>query len=185
MKISHKTFSGISVKYSGILKLSFGEVISEAILAHYNSQLPGALIDLSPSDIHVTLCHQGVLKAAAKKLKEADFSNFTPPEFELEDEIRVAEDGDKKAAFVRVKPKYWDALKGMTNAILQEHGIQPYLYVREFEREHHISLANRSGNPRDSIAFTWRHDPGNASYDWPYEIEPCEAVLDKDLSGAM
>ena len=185
MKISHKTFSGISVKYSGILKLSFGEVISEAILAHYNSQLPGALIDLSPNDIHVTLCHQGVLKPVAKKLKDADFSSVTVPEFELEDEVRVAEEGDKKAAFVRVMPKYWDSLRGMTNAILGEYGIQPYLYVREFEREHHISLANRSGNPRDSIAFTWRHDPGNASYDWPYEIEPCEAVLDKDLSGAM
>ena len=65
------------------------------------------------------------LQTTKKKLKEADFSRFTPPEIELEDEVRVAEDGDKKAAFVRVKPKYWDALKGMTNTILQEHGIQP------------------------------------------------------------
>ena len=100
----------------------------------------------------------------------------------MEPELRVAEADGKKSAFVRVMPKYWDSLKGMTNSILSEYGLKPYLFVREFEREHHVSIANLTGRPGDSIAFTWRHDPENSHLEWPYDIEPCEAILDKDMT---
>ena len=181
------------IEFSGVLKLTYEEEVSQIILANYApgtqeaEELMKNLVMLPSENIHITLCHQAVLANVREALQHADFSKFTPPDIELEDVVRVVEevDGDKRSAFIRVQDKYFESLKGITNAVLAEYGVQPYLYVREFEREHHISIANKTGRPYDSIAFTWRADPKNAHLEWPHNIEPCDAVLDPHLSEAM
>lgn len=179
---------GGKVAFSGVLKLVYSEAIVDDIKNKY--AIPKDLVAIPNKNIHITLCHQGVIKSAklpklmADTVAKHNFDKISVPDIELEIYTKVVETDGKRSAFVGVKPKYWDMLKGMTNSILAEYGLKPYLFVREFEREHHISLANLTGKPGDSIAFTWRHDPENKHLEWPYEIEPCVSVLDKDLTAS-
>ena len=181
--------TGGRVAFSGILKIVYDEKVIIDIQKKYST--PDNLVPIPSKNIHITLCHQKVVQSArlpklmVDTIAKHDFAKIEVPAIELESYTKVIEADGKRSAFVRVMPKYWDILKGMTNSILAEYGLRPYLFVREFEREHHISLANRTGKPGDSIAFTWRHDPENKHLEWPYDIEPCASVLDKDLTASI
>lgn len=173
------------IKYSGILK--WIPTNPEWILEKF--QLPTNLIYLEPKDIHITLCHQNILKKYDKALKEMKlFPASIPIELEPEAEFiqqtqsvdpRAPGEVTNRSLIVNTSKFHSDYLRKFTRDLLKGlFSIDTYKYVCEFERQHHISLANPTGSPRASIPFTWRFSDKTKELDWQYPILPVEPVKD-------
>lgn len=132
------------VKYSGILKINPTPlVISE--LEALQVILPEEAMRLSKKALHVTLVHQSILEPFEKQIKNMEFP--IPPPIILEDEIWRRESPGKTSWAVRLENQdemreYVDQIMKMLNS----PNTDP-----EPERVFHISLANLTGNPKDSV----------------------------------
>ena len=133
------------VKFSGILKLNPN---ADAIMKAKSimQTLPPEAVPLSDERLHVTLAHQSVLKPYRKQLKALTF----PPEPEVllssEWEEKVDEALGRKSWSVMVENQ--EELRTYVNQIMELAGapLDP-----EPDRVFHISLANLTGNPGDSV----------------------------------
>ncbi len=139
-----KFLSEEQVKYQGILKMALSPIIvaeAEAMQA----MLPEEAIRLEEKDLHVTLVHQSVLKPFRKQIKNMDLPS--PPPVILEDEVWQRESMGKKSWAVRLKNQ--EEMREYVKNIMELLGSQNT--NPEPERVFHISLANLTGNPHDSV----------------------------------
>jgi hypothetical protein len=132
------------VKYSGILKLKPRQIIISELEA-LQSMLPEEAVRLPTKDLHVTLIHQSILKPFRKQLKKMALPPAPP--IILDDKVfERAEPGKKSWA---VKLKNQDEMREYVQHIMELLGstnTDP-----EPERRFHVSLANLTGHPKDSV----------------------------------
>ncbi len=132
------------VKYQGILKLGLSpNVLSEAEVIQ--AMLPEEAVRLDKDDLHVTLIHQSILKPFRKQIKEISFPE--PPPVILEDDVWERQDMGKVSWAVRVANQ--DEMRGYVEQVMKLLGSQNT--NPEPERVFHVSLANLTGNPHDSV----------------------------------
>jgi hypothetical protein len=137
------------VKYSGILKLKPDQDIVQQ-LHSISAALPEEAVLLPENLWHVTLIHQSILKPYKKQLKEMDKIGQLPeaptPLLSREVEERVDEALRRKSWVVWLENQ--EEMRGYVNSIMKMVGgvLNP-----EPDRRFHISLANLTGNPGDSV----------------------------------
>jgi len=137
------------VKFSGILKLMPDEAIIQE-LRNISVELPSEAVPLPEDKWHVTLAHQSVLKPYKKQLKAMGKAGEIPsgpqPALIHEIEERADDELGRKSWVVWLENQ--DEMKGYVNQIMEMVGgpMDP-----EPGRRFHISLANLTGNPGDSV----------------------------------
>ena len=131
-------------RYSGILKLKPNDsVISE--LEALQPMLPEEAVRLKPKDLHVTLIHQSILKPFKKEIKNIELPPAPP--IILDDKVFERTAPGKKSWAVRLVNQ--DEMRdyvGQVMELLGSPNTDP-----EPERRFHVSLANLTGNPGDSV----------------------------------
>ena len=132
------------VKYQGILKLKL-QPNNTADVLDMQSVLPADAILLDEEDLHVTLVHQSILKPFRKQIKDMTFP--PPPPIVLEDDIWERQSLDKKSWAVRLVNQ--EEMREYVKNIMEMLGSQNT--NPEPERIFHVSLANLTGNPHDSV----------------------------------
>ena len=137
-------------KFSGILKL----MPAPAIVSNVSSllqQLPPEAVPLPEDKLHVTLAHQGVLKPYRKQLKQLSKEGMLPPPppaiLDVNVEERADEELGRKSWVVWVRNQA--DLKAYVQDVIQLVGGPPG--DPEPSRHFHISIANLTGNPGDSV----------------------------------
>jgi len=137
------------VKFSGILKA----MPEPEVIAHAKSlieTLPEEAVPLGDDRLHITLAHQSVLKPFRKQLKALAKAGELPPAPPIvlgnKWEERVNEELGRKSWVVWVENQ--EELRSYVNQIMELVGgpSNP-----EPQRRFHISLANLTGNPGDSV----------------------------------
>jgi len=132
------------IKYSGILKIDPTPIVASELEA-IQHMLPEEAVRLSPEDFHVTLIHQSILKPFEKEIKNIEFP--VPPPIMLDEEVFERTSPGKKSWAVRLKNQ--DEMREYVKQIMELLGstnTNP-----EPERRFHVSLANLTGNPKDSV----------------------------------
>jgi len=137
------------VKFSGILKLVLDpQIISQA--KSLIETLPPEAVPLGNDRLHVTLVHQSVLKPFKKQLKALANAGELPlePPVKLGRnwEERVDEEQGRKSWVVWVENQA--DLVDYVNQIMKRIGGPPN---PEPDRRFHVSLANLTGDPGDSV----------------------------------
>jgi len=131
-------------KYSGILQIKpNAEVLGE--LEALQSMLPEEAIRIDLENLHLTLIHQSILNPFKKQLKKTDFPE--PPPIELDDEVFERSSPGKKSWAVRVVNQ--DQMRKYVEEVMASLGSENL--NPEPERRFHVSLANLTGNPKDSV----------------------------------
>ncbi len=131
-------------KYSGILKIKVPQELWGDI-ERYQQQVPSDAVLLASKDLHVTLVHQSILSNFKDKLGKMDF--LEPPPIELEDEVWERSSPGKKSWAIRVKNQ--DDMRNYVRQVMKSLGSQNL--NPEPERVFHISIANLTGQPKDSV----------------------------------
>jgi hypothetical protein len=148
------------VKFSGILKLIPSPDIVSAITSLLG-QLPPDAVPLSEDRFHVTLAHQSVLKPYRKQLKQMSKEDTLPPPppVVLENGWEVRPLNGKPDAHGRKSWVVWvknqDALRAYVQEVIQaatKLTVQGELPFPVPSQRFHISIANLTGNPGDSVA---------------------------------
>ena len=134
------------VEFSGVLKLmpNANIVASTSILA---DQLPPEAIVLPDEKLHVTLIHQSVLKPYRKILKTMEFPSAPQAILEPAVEERVDETQGKRSWVVWLQNQ--DEMKAYVQEVMALLGAPAG--DPEPQRRFHISIANLTGNPGDSV----------------------------------
>ena len=141
---SWREFLNESVEADGILKigLSAGNTTEAEAM---QSMLPEEAIRLKGEDLHVTLVHQSILKPFQENIKNIDLP--IPPPIVLEDDVWDRDSMGKKSWAVRLKNQ--DDMRSYVQQVMELLGSQNT--NPEPERVFHVSLANLTGNPMDSV----------------------------------
>jgi hypothetical protein len=132
------------VKYQGILKMGLSPIIIAEVEA-MQAMLPEEAIRLDDKDLHVTLIHQSILQPFRDQIKNIDLPS--PPPVILEDDVWDRESMGKRSWAVRLKNQ--EEMREYVKNIMSLLGSQNT--NPEPERVFHVSLANLTGNPRDSV----------------------------------
>ncbi len=136
------------VKFQGILKTTPVEVMGELQkLAQGLQETNKEAVLLPEEKWHVTLIHQSILKPFRKELKSMELPPAPPVQIIPEVEERPPE-GDKRSWVVWLDDKSQKEMKAYVNQLMEALGGQP---DPEPERRFHISLANLTGQPGDSV----------------------------------
>ena len=139
-----------TAKFTGILKLVLStETLEEIRLL--SQTLPAEAVILSDDKLHVTLVHQSHLKPYRSALKAlSDAGELpVPPKAVLKKEWDEKLNDELGRRSWSVELVNQDAMRGYVNEVMTMIGGQPN---PEPERVFHISLANLTGNPGDSVA---------------------------------
>jgi 2'-5' RNA ligase len=132
------------INYSGILQIKpDAEVLGE--LETLQAMLPEEAIRLELKDLHLTLIHQSILSPFKDHLKKIDFP--VPPPIVLDDEVFERSSPGKKSWAVRVVNQ--DEMRDYVKEIMASLGSENL--NPEPERRFHVSLANLTGEPKDSV----------------------------------
>ena len=131
-------------KFDGILKISLSpEMMSD--IESMQAMLPEEAKRLDFDDLHVTLAHQSIMKPFREQLAEINLPS--PPPIILEDNIWQRESLGKKSWAVRISNQNdFRQYVAEVMKLLGSKNENP-----EPERVFHISLANLTGNPYDSV----------------------------------
>ena len=130
------------VKFSGILKTIPIEAMGE--LQELSQQLPDEAVLLPEDKWHVTLIHQSILRPYRKELKSMELQ--PAPAAKLIPEIEERRDGERRSWVVWLENQ--DKMREYVNQLMEQLGGQP---DPEPDRRFHVSLANLTGNPGDSV----------------------------------
>ena len=139
-----------TAKFTGILKLvPSTETLEEIRLL--SQTLPAEAVILSDDKLHVTLVHQSHLKPYRSALKAlSDAGELpVPPKAVLKKELDENLNDELGRRSWSVELVNQDVMHGYVNEVMTMIGGQPN---PEPERVFHISLANLTGNPGDSVA---------------------------------
>lgn len=149
------------LQYSGILKLVIDPVENQI-------DLPTQGLILNKK-LHITLVHQDcfkLLKYEGKKfskyLQKNGIKNANM-EFEIDINLRSAtffEEENKKALVFFVTDQCQNELESLVQVFFKEYGLQEEFNsirstTKDEGRMFHLSFANKTGNPGDSIAVVW------------------------------
>jgi len=141
-----RSFLTEEVVYSGILKIKPKEDILSQ-LESMQSFLPEEAKRLNSDDLHLTLVHQSILKPFEEQLKKIELPE--PPGIELSLDAQVIERKSPGKKSWAVKVDNQEEMREYVKNIMEMLG-SPNTNP-EPERVFHISLANLSGNPHDSV----------------------------------
>jgi hypothetical protein len=144
METWYKFLNEAEVKYSGILKLNPSHIVLSELEA-LQAILPERAIRLESEDLHVTLVHQSYLKPFQSEIKKMKMP--TPPPIILDDEIYERTSPGKRSWAVRLKNQ--NQMREYVKDVMGLIG-SPNLDP-EPERRFHVSLANLTGIPKDSV----------------------------------
>ncbi len=137
------------VKFSGILKLMPTPDVVGAVMPLLQ-RLPEEAVPLPEDKFHVTLAHQSVLKPYRTQLKQLSKNNLLPaaPPVVLDDDVEERSDDElgRKSWVVWVKNQR--DMRDYVNQIMELVDGAP---DPEPDRRFHISIANLTGNPGDSV----------------------------------
>ena len=142
-----ETLNESEVKFSGILKLMPSASTSK-LIENLIVELPQRAVVLPVDKWHVTLIHQSILKPYRKEFKLLEKGQLlpAPPSISIVPSLdrRVSEGKESWVVWV----KNQDELKSYVNKVMEIVGgqINP-----EPTRVFHISVANLTGNPGDSV----------------------------------
>jgi hypothetical protein len=135
------------VKYGGILKLKLDSAII-ADIQRFQEDLKkdeeGAIM-LPEKALHVTLIHQSILKPHIKQVKGMEFP--PAPDVILGDKIIEKTSPEKKSWVVELKNQ--DEMRNYVATVMASLGSENT--NPEPDRVFHISLANLTGDPKDSV----------------------------------
>ena len=130
------------VKFSGILKAMPVEVMDK--LQELAKGLPEEAVLLPEDKWHITLIHQSILKPFREELKLMEFPDA--PAAKLIPEVEERSDGEKRSWVVWLENQ--EEMRAYVNQLMEQLGGQP---DPEPERRFHVSLANLTGKPGDSV----------------------------------
>ena len=134
----------MKIVFDGILMLkdnSFGDLAKRFTF-------PERAVPLAPKNTHITLIDWRVLQPYGGFLQDPSFQYPPIPKIEFVNKVwyRAKSDGTKESWALRVTPATQKALEKFVGDVMKDLGIK----ARE-DRVFHISLANLTGNPRDSV----------------------------------
>jgi len=135
-------------KFQEILKLvPEPDLVAKAkLLQQQVAEINPIMIPLSEDELHITLIHQKILEPHSEALKQLRL----PP---LDKPIILKEPPEKLTAPGKESWVAWvenqEVLKDYVNQVMELIGAPPN---PEPGRVFHMSLANLTGNPRDSVA---------------------------------
>jgi hypothetical protein len=135
-------------KFQEILKLvPEPDLVAKAkLLQQQVAEINPIMIPLSEDELHITLIHQKILEPYSEALKQLRL----PP---LDKPIILKEPPEKLTAPGKESWVAWvenqEVLKDYVNQVMELIGAPPN---PEPGRVFHMSLANLTGNPRDSVA---------------------------------
>jgi len=144
MEAWHKFLNESEAKYSGILKLKPSHIVLSDLEA-LQSILPERASRLDSEDLHVTLVHQSILKPFATELKNLELP--VAPPIILDDKIFERTSPGKRSWAVRLKNQ--DQVREYVREVMELIGSSNT--NPEPERRFHVSLANLTGEPKDSV----------------------------------
>ena len=130
--------------YDGILQIKPSHTVISEVEA-LQTMLPEEAVRLAPEDIHVTLLHQSITKLFNKQLENLDLPR--PPAIHLDDKVFERHSPGKKSWAVQLTNQ--DEMRNYVSHLLEIAGsnnLNP-----EPERRFHVSLANLTGDPWDSV----------------------------------
>lgn len=133
-----------NVKFQGILKLKPSDNIVDELEAK-QLLLPEEAVQLEKDDLHVTLVHQSFLKPFRKQLKNIELPQA--PEVVLDDDVFERKSPGKKSWAIKLLNQ--EEMREYVKNIMEMLGSQNT--NPEPERVFHVSLANLTGNPHDSV----------------------------------
>jgi hypothetical protein len=136
-----------SVKYSGILKITPGSKTIKQVKKLQNQIKDPNAVVLSEADIHVTAVHQNFMKPFRKELKKMKLIDAPEPVLDIDRGIQIKKDGEKKSWAIALKNQ--EEMREYVKNIMEMLGSQNT--NPEPERVFHVSLANLTGNPHDSV----------------------------------
>jgi len=136
------------VKFSGILKVKPDPAII-AELERRQKSLPEEAILLEAKHLHVTLIHQDFLKPYVKQLKTMDFSDAPPIILDTGYIVKTetSDNNQKKSWAVNLANQ--SEMRDYVTGLMKQVGAE--VINPEPERIFHISIANLTGNPHDSV----------------------------------
>lgn len=134
----------MKIKFQGILMLkdpSFGKMATKYTL-------PEKAVLIPSQYTHITLIHQSILKPYEDILESGEFVFPPIPKIQFENKIwhRIDLERGRETWALKVTSSTQKALEKFVGKILKDLGIT----TRE-NRTFHISLANLTGNPRESV----------------------------------
>ena len=135
------------VKHSGIIKLKLNPDVTHKVLKLQDSIKDEGAVKLPEEALHVTLIHQSFMEPHKKQLEKMELPEAPDPMLDEEKGILVKEASDKKSWAIELENQdemreYVVGLMGL----LGDANTDP-----EPERKFHITLANLTGNPQDSV----------------------------------
>lgn len=166
-----QTGGSVKVKFSGILKINSIGIIEQARGITGQEDFPKEtevskkpVILLPEENLHVTLAHQSVLKPFKKalktlfpkngvpELKDAEGNEIVPPSIKLNDTWEKREDLETgRISYVAWVDNHKD-VEEYLNKVMKLVGGPENLWKKENpQRKFHVSLANLSGKPGDSV----------------------------------
>jgi len=134
----------METKFTGILKIKMEKQEVP------NNVLEADAVFLKEKNLHVTLVHQSILKPFKKVLKKLSKDNLfpTPPSVVFEDKASIRTDTELERKswvfFVKNQQDLKDYVDKVMDAIGGKKNPEP-------ERKFHVSVANLTGNPGDSV----------------------------------
>jgi len=141
------------VKFSGILKIMpSSEVIAQ--IGSLIQQLPLEAVPLPADKWHITLVHQGILKPFKKELKRLDKEGMLPPpprviiNPQVDHRIGIAPGLEMERQSWVVWIENQADMTAYVNEVMELVGGP---HNPELTRIFHISIANLTGNPGDSV----------------------------------
>ena len=134
-------------KYSGILKVKLNPDLVQKVQGLQQKIGDSKAISLPEKALHVTLIHQSILKPYRKQIKKMELPDAPEPIIDFDKGIQVKTDEGKMSWAVELKNQ--DQMRDYVRQVMEllgEKNTDP-----EPERIFHISLANLTGNPQDSV----------------------------------
>jgi hypothetical protein len=135
------------LKYSGILKIALSKDFVEPLLP----QLPKGAIALQDNQFHITLVRSGVLKDKAKEINsyvQHHPAFKLPPPIALGSKIYQIDREEQGRRSWILLCKDQDAHRKYVSMMMGALGLHP---MPEPYRVYHVSLANLTGSPYDSV----------------------------------
>jgi len=132
------------VKYSGILKVKPDPAII-AEIEKRQAGLPEEAVVLAAKDLHVTLIHQSFLKPFRKQIREMELPRAPAIILDMGTISKTSADKTSWAINLANQNEMRDYVRNLMKMLGSEN-TNP-----EPERVFHISIANLTGNPHDSV----------------------------------
>ena len=136
------------VKFSGILKAKPDSAII-AEIERRQKNLPEQAVLLANKDLHVTLIHQDFLKPFRERLRTMKFNDAPPVILDTGVIIKTdSSQGTEKMSWA-INLVNQNEMRDYVAELMEQLGAE--ITNPEPERVFHVSIANLTGNPHDSV----------------------------------